>query len=44
MKALQLQEDVLQKFGVDIPPYVFFDKITVMELCEKAFAKMNEVE
>ncbi len=44
MKAVQLQQDVLTKFGVNIPPYVFFDKITVKELCERAFAKMNEVE
>jgi acyl-CoA synthetase (AMP-forming)/AMP-acid ligase II/acyl carrier protein len=44
MKAVQLQQDVLTKFGVNIPPYVFFDKITVKELCERAFAKMNEIE
>ncbi|MHC1778059.1 MAG: AMP-binding protein [Lentimicrobium sp.] len=44
MKAVQLQQDVLTKFGVNIPPYIFFDKITVKELCERAFAKMNEVE
>lgn len=44
MKAVQLQQDVLTKFGVNIPPYVFFDKITVKELCERAFEKMNEAE
>ncbi|MBK9358134.1 MAG: AMP-binding protein [Bacteroidales bacterium] len=43
MKAVQLQQDVLNKFGVNIPPYIFFDKISVKELCERAFAKMNEV-
>lgn len=44
MKAVQLQQDVLTKFGVNIPPYVFFDKITVKELCERAFEKMKEIE
>lgn len=44
LKAVQLQQDVLTKFGVNIPPYVFFDKITVKELCERAFAKMNEMK
>jgi len=44
MKAVQLQQDVLTKFGVNIPPYIFFDKITVKELCEKALAKMKEVQ
>jgi acyl-CoA synthetase (AMP-forming)/AMP-acid ligase II len=44
MKAVQLQQDVLTKFGVNIPPYIFFDKITVKELCERAFEKMNEQE
>jgi hypothetical protein len=44
MKAVQLQQDVLTKFGVNIPPYIFFDKITVKELCERAIAKMNEME
>lgn len=42
MKALQLQQDVLQKFGVDIPPYIFFEKMTVRELGEKAFGLINE--
>jgi acyl-CoA synthetase (AMP-forming)/AMP-acid ligase II/acyl carrier protein len=44
MKAVQLQQDVLTKFDVDIPPYIFFDKITVKELCERAFEKMNEAQ
>ncbi len=44
MKAVQLQQDVLNKFGANIPPYLFFDKITAKELCERAFAKMNETD
>lgn len=44
MKAVQLQQDVLTKFGVNIPPYIFFDKITVKELCERALAKMKDVQ
>jgi acyl-CoA synthetase (AMP-forming)/AMP-acid ligase II/acyl carrier protein len=44
MKAVQLQQDVLTKFNINIPPYIFFDKITVKELCERAFEKMKEVE
>jgi len=37
LKAVQLQQDFLQKFSVNIPPYLFFDKITVKELSELAF-------
>lgn len=44
MKAVQLQQDVLTKFDVNIPPYIFFDKMTVKELCEQAIEKMNEAE
>ena len=42
MKAVQLQQDVLDRYGVNVPPYVFFDKITVKELSERAFAKIEE--
>ncbi|KAF0199412.1 MAG: acyl-CoA synthetase [Bacteroidetes bacterium] len=44
MKAVQLQQDVLTKFGVNIPPYIFFEKITVKALCEKALEKIKEVQ
>jgi len=42
MKAVQLQQDVLDRYGINMPPYLFFDKITVKELCEKAFGMMEE--
>ncbi len=42
LKAIQLQQDFLQKFEVNIPPYIFFDKITLGELSEKAFALYKE--
>jgi len=42
MKAVQLQQDVLDRYNVNVPPYVFFDKITLKELCERAFEKIGE--
>lgn len=44
MKAVQLQQDVLDKYGVNMPPYLFFDKSTLKELSEKALELMNETE
>jgi acyl-CoA synthetase (AMP-forming)/AMP-acid ligase II len=42
IKAIQLQNDFLQKYGVNIPPYTFFDKITIKELSEKALKMIIE--
>ncbi len=42
IKAVQLQHDFLQKFGINIPPYLFFNKISVKELCEKAIQLVEE--
>lgn len=42
LKAIQLQNDLLEKFGVNIPPYTFFDKITIKELSEKALKMIIE--
>lgn len=36
MKAVRLQHDFLQKYGINFPPYLFFEKITIHELAEKA--------
>jgi acyl carrier protein len=36
MKAVQLQNAFLQKYGINFPPYLFFEKITIRELAEKA--------
>ena len=44
MKAVQLQQDVLDKYGVNMPPYLFFDKSTLKELSEKALELMQESE
>lgn len=42
LKAVQLQQDFLQKYGVNIPPYVFFDKITVRKLSEMAYHMLDK--
>ena len=44
MKAVQLQQDVLDKYGVNMPPYLFFDKSTLKELSEKAMELIKESE
>ncbi len=36
MKAVQLQNAFLQKYGINFPPYLFFEKITILELAERA--------
>jgi acyl-CoA synthetase (AMP-forming)/AMP-acid ligase II/acyl carrier protein len=36
MKAVQLQNAFLQKYGINFPPYLFFEKITIGELAERA--------
>lgn len=42
LRAVQLQQDFLQKYSVNIPPYVFFDKMTVKDLSEKAWKMLME--
>jgi acyl-CoA synthetase (AMP-forming)/AMP-acid ligase II len=42
MKAIQLQQDFLQKYGVNFPPYLFFEKISVRDLCERALKLISE--
>lgn len=44
LKAVQLQQDFLQKYGVNIPPYVFFDRMTVKDLSEKAYNMLMEAQ
>ncbi len=36
MKAVQLQNSFLQKYGINFPPYLFFEKISIRELAERA--------
>ncbi len=36
MKAVQLQNAFLQRYGINFPPYLFFEKITIGELAERA--------
>ncbi|HNS16575.1 MAG TPA: AMP-binding protein [Bacteroidales bacterium] len=36
MKAVHLQNAFLQKYGINFPPYLFFEKITIRELAERA--------
>ena len=42
MKAVQLQQDFLTKYGVNFPPYLFFERISLKELCERAFGLIKE--
>ena len=42
MKAVRLQQDFLTKYGVNFPPYLFFEKISIGQLCERAFGLITE--
>jgi len=42
MKAVRLQQDFLTRYGVNFPPYLFFEKISIGELCERALALVKE--
>jgi len=42
MKAVQLQQDFLNKYGVNFPPYLFFERISLKELSERAFNLIKE--
>jgi acyl-CoA synthetase (AMP-forming)/AMP-acid ligase II len=44
LKAVQLQQDFLLKYGVNFPPYLFFEKIPAKELCERALRLIREGE
>ncbi len=42
LKAIQLQQDFIKKHGVIIPPYLFFEKMTLKELSQKAFERFQQ--
>lgn len=42
MKAVELQRDFLVNFGIDFPPYLFFEKISIQKLTEKAEKLISE--
>jgi acyl-CoA synthetase (AMP-forming)/AMP-acid ligase II len=42
MKAIVLQQDFLEKYGVSFPPYLFFEKNSLRQLCEKALKIVGE--
>ncbi|HOX78324.1 MAG TPA: AMP-binding protein [Bacteroidales bacterium] len=42
MKAIVLQQDFMEKFGVSFPPYLFFEKNSLKQLCEKALKVIEE--
>ncbi len=42
LKAIQLQQDFIKKYGVIVPPYLFFEKITLKDLSFKAFERFQE--
>ncbi len=43
LKAVQLQQDFLRQYKVNIPPYYYFQKITLKELSQKALDKVKEI-
>ncbi|MDX9905775.1 MAG: AMP-binding protein [Bacteroidales bacterium] len=44
MKAVQLQQDFLENFQVNFPPYLFFERISLNELSERALRLIKESE
>jgi acyl carrier protein len=36
MRAVELQQFFLDKFGINFPPYLFFERITVSQVVETA--------
>jgi acyl carrier protein len=42
MKAIRLQQDFLTKYGVNLPAYLFFEKISIGELCNRALMLIKE--
>lgn len=42
MKAVALQQDFLERYSVSFPPYLFFEKSSLRELCEKAIKIIKE--
>jgi acyl-CoA synthetase (AMP-forming)/AMP-acid ligase II/acyl carrier protein len=44
MKAVQLQQDFLTKYGVNFPPYLFFERIALKDLAERAYKLIQESE
>ncbi len=43
MKAVQLQQDFLEHFGVTFPPYMFFERISLKELAGRAYKLISEI-
>jgi len=42
MKAIALQQDFLDTFGVSFPPYLFFERSSLKQLCDKAIKIIEE--
>jgi acyl-CoA synthetase (AMP-forming)/AMP-acid ligase II len=42
IKAVQLQQEFLTKYGVNFPPYMFFERISLKELSERALKLIKE--
>jgi acyl-CoA synthetase (AMP-forming)/AMP-acid ligase II len=42
MKAVELQKHFLDTYRINFPPYLFFDRISIKELAEKAEKLINE--
>ena len=44
MKAISLQQDFLSRYGVNFPPYMFFERISLKELAARAHKLILESE
>ncbi|MCF8228335.1 MAG: AMP-binding protein [Bacteroidales bacterium] len=42
IKAVVLRNDFLKTYGVDFPPYLFFEKMTIEDMAEKAMELIEE--
>ncbi len=42
LKAVQLRNDFLENFGVDFPPYLFYNKMTIEDAAQKAWELVME--
>ncbi|MCX6247527.1 MAG: acyl carrier protein [Bacteroidetes bacterium] len=43
IRAVLLAEDTLNMFGIEYPPYLFFEDLTIAQLAEEGLNLMEEV-
>ncbi|HLN52359.1 MAG TPA: AMP-binding protein [Lentimicrobium sp.] len=42
LKAVQLQQDFLKQYRINVPPYIYFEKMSLKDLSQKAYERVNE--